>query len=334
MRERWKKIRYRLEWSGCILLTKLVPLLPRMACVRLAHLIGTLAFHFDHHGRAVALANVEAAFGNEFSPAQREAMVRKSYRNFARTMLDLFWAPRLAKGGWQRWLSLENTGLLDTLRERKQGSITMCVHCGNWEWASLAVGFHGTQAQIVSEDFKNARLNAIFAGLRSVSGHQMIEQHNSMLRLFRVARSGRMAGMLADLSLRPSEASVVIEVFGLKTCVTLLHAVLANKAGAVVVPMHGRPQPDGTCIATLYPPLEFPPGASEREIAQACWNFFEPIIREDPGQWLWAYKHWRYLPKDAARPYPFYAFSSRDFDELLKRTGPADEAKRLTKPAT
>ena len=328
MRDRWKKIRFRLERLGCVLLTKLVPLLPRMACVRIAHLVGTLAFHLDGRGRAVALANVEAAFGDKFTPQQRRELVRKSYRNFARTMLDLFWGPRLAKGDWRRWIRLENAGILDTLREA-QGSLLMCVHCGNWEWASLAVGFHGLQTHIVSEDFKNTSLNEVFSRMREVSGHRMIAQQNSVLRLLKVTKRGGMAGMLADLSLRPNEASLVIDIFGLKTCVTFLHAVLVKRAGALVIPVHGRPQTDGSCVVTLYPPLQLAPDATEQEIVQACWDFFEPIIREDPGLWLWPYKHWRYRPTDATRAYPFYAFALPDFDKLLSE---AANAKRLTKP--
>ena len=31
------------------------------------------------------------------------------------------------------------------------------------------------------------------------------------------------------------------------------------------------------------------------------------------------YKHWRYQPINAARPYPFYAHVSRRFEEILLR---------------
>jgi KDO2-lipid IV(A) lauroyltransferase len=57
---------------------------------------------------------------------------------------------------------------------------------------------------------------------------------------------------------------------------------------------------------------------THQQIAQACWNSFEPYVRKNPAPWLWMYKHWRYLPADAARPYPFYANFYRPFEDMLK----------------
>jgi hypothetical protein len=59
-------------------------------------------------------------------------------------------------------------------------------------------------------------------------------------------------------------------------------------------------------------------GSAVQEIAQECWNFFEAIIRADPRRWLWAYKYWRFKPKDATRDYPFYANVSEGFDRLIR----------------
>ena len=44
-----------------------------------------------------------------------------------------------------------------------------------------------------------------------------------------------------------------------------------------------------------------------------------------PELWLWAYKHWRYRPADAKRPYPFYSNVSKKFEKLRHRI--ASEAK-------
>src|SRR5438093_13468864 len=45
-------------------------------------------------------------------------------------------------------------------------------------------------------------------------------------------------------------------------------------------------------------------GRSHQQIAQACWNSFEPYVRKNPAPWLWMYKNWRYKPVKAGRPYP------------------------------
>jgi lauroyl/myristoyl acyltransferase len=317
----WKSFRYRLEELGCRTLVRVIPLLSRTAAVRLADALGELAWRLDRQGRNVALANLACALRDE-TPQRRHEIARGSYRNFARTMIDLFWARNLTRENYRSYIRIEGFEALQRQREQSgKGAVWLGVHHGNFEWGSLACGFYGFANTAVAEDFKNPRLGPIFSELRQVSGHTIIPQEHSMLRLLKAVKRGGATEMLVDLTLHPSQAATVIETFGLKMCVTVLHAVLAQRAGALLVPFETEPLPDGTCRVTAHPPIEFPSDASLQEIAQRCWNFYEPIIRGRPEQWLWPYKHFRYRPKNAALDYPSYANESGKFEKLLASLG-------------
>src|SRR5438067_10826134 len=95
MRVAWKKIRYRLEWLALKSATKFLPLLSRKACYRLALLLGSLRAMLDRRGRRVALSTLRVVFGAEIPSERRAQLVREPYQHVARTMLDLFWSPRL-----------------------------------------------------------------------------------------------------------------------------------------------------------------------------------------------------------------------------------------------
>ena len=312
---RWKNLRYRLERGGLDLLAWFIPRLSRRSCVWLSRLCGEIAWACDRRGRAVAEANLLCALGARFTPRQRRQVTRASYRNFARSMLDLFWAQNLTPANYHEYLHLEG---FEEFRERHArspgGSIVLTVHLGNWEWAGLALGFAGIPSIIVAENFKNPLLTEVFTRLRVVSGNTIIAQEKSMLRLLKTVKRGGATGMLLDLSLHPTEAATIIEAFGLKMCVSLLHAVLAQRAGTLLVPLEAVPLPDGTCRVIAHPPVDYPAGATPQEIAQRCWKVYEPIIRAHPEKWLWPYKHFRYRPRDAERPYPAYANDSSDFE--------------------
>jgi Kdo2-lipid IVA lauroyltransferase/acyltransferase len=317
----WKSFRHRLEEWGCRALAWGLPRLSRRACVRLGNALGALAFVLDRRGRAVAFANLECALGDRCPPSQRAQMARASYRNFVRTMLDLFWAAKLTPSDFHHFMHVEGFDELRARLEReKRGAVFMCVHQGNWEWASLACGFLGFGNVVVAENFKNPRLTAIFSRLRQISGQTIVPQENSILRLLKIAKRGGATGMLIDLNLAPTQAATVIEGFGLKMCVPLLHAVLAQRVGALLVPVETQPRDDGTCRVIAHPAIEHPPDASVVEIAQRCWDAFEPIILARPELWLWAYKHFRYRPRDADRAYPAYANESAKFEKLLRGT--------------
>jgi len=328
---RWKKFRYRMEWLLLAGVAWSIPRLPRRICLELARFLGSLAYQVDRRGREVALANLAVVFGARYGESERRSIARRSYQNFARTMLDLFWSPRLTQENWRNYIEMAGDveGFLRTREsDPTPGGVIMCVHWGNFEWASLGAGFLGSSTMIVTETFKNARLSTLFSEARATSGHTIISQENSMIRLLKVVKRGGLAGMLIDLTFPPGQVSVAIDAFGHKMSVTFLHAVLAQRGGALLIPMHGEPLPDGRVRAVFESPISVPEGATPQQIAQICWDHFEPRIRERPELWMWAYKHWRYRPR-AASPgdYPFYANCSAKFEELLAKQ-PASAGKK------
>ena len=315
MRSIWKKIRYRLEWAGLLLATKLVPLLSRQGCYRLALSAGTLISVLDRHGRRVALSNLEVAFGDRFTAQERERIVRESFQNFARTMIDLLWSPRLTAGNFSDYIDLEN--FEETGRYGPERSIMIaCFHYSNFEWLSLACGFLDLRGTIISQEFKNSLLDPIFKKLREQSGHELIPRQGGIVRLYKVLRRKGRTALLVDLTLHPKMPSVAIDCFGLKTSVTSAHAWLNEQTGAPIIPAHTEPLPNGRYRLVFHPRIEAD-GRSYQQIAQACWDSFEPYVRKNPSPWLWMYKHWRYRPSNADRPYPFYSRPHRRFDKRI-----------------
>ncbi|MEQ1851437.1 MAG: lysophospholipid acyltransferase family protein [Chthoniobacteraceae bacterium] len=315
----WKRLRFRLEAAGCRLLAWWIPRLSRDRCVRLANALGEIGFRLDRRGRTVALANVECALGPDVSPAQRDEIVRASYRNFVRTMLDLFWAPALARPENRHWL--RTTGwehLRDRLDREERGAVLLTLHYGHWEWASLAAPWDRMPSLAVAEQLKNPGVESVFKSLREVSGQTIIPQERSMLRMLREVKRGGTVAFLADLTVAPDQASAVIRTFGLEMCVSVLHGIFALRGNALVVPAVCIPQPDGSALLQAFEPLEIPADATLTTIAQLCWDSYEPLIRANPGLWLWSYKHFRYRPAGSQTAYPFYANEWHAFDELRR----------------
>jgi lauroyl/myristoyl acyltransferase len=312
----WKQYRQLIEYGGIRFLAWFVPLLSRDECMGLSKILGSIAFFFDRRGRAVSLANLEAVFGNEYSPEQRFEIGLASYQNFARTMVDLFWAPRLLDPANHRYLKLEGP---ENLREKRDRcAVVILTHKAGFEWTGHVNGFNGLCGVPLTQAFKNKKVGEIFTYLRQIGGQKIITQEASMLKMLKSVKRGGFVGMLIDLNVMPSQASTIIDAFGMKMCVTILHAVLAQRANALIIPMESEPLADGSTKVILHTALQIPPEASIQEIVQICWNFFEPIIRAKPHLWMWTYKHWRFKPKGTTRQYPFYANESGKFEKLLK----------------
>src|SRR5437764_15388711 len=327
MRSQWKRIRYRLEWLGLLLATKLIPLCSRRVCNHLARTAGALLSFLDRQRFEVAVDNLRVACGDQFSADERRKIARESFQYFARTMVDLLWSPRLTLQNFSRYIEWEN--LEETARGTgpERSIMIACYHYSNFEWLSLACGFLDLKGTIISQEFKNSLLDPIFKKLREQSGHELIPRQGGIVRLYKVLRRKGRTALLADLTLHPKMPSVAIDCFGLKTSVTSAHAWLNQQTGTPIIPAHTEPLANGRYRLVFHPKIETA-GRSHQQIAQACWNSFEPYVRKNPAPWLWMYKHWRYKPAKADGPYPFYA---RPHGRFEKQSSAAD-ANKLVSP--
>jgi KDO2-lipid IV(A) lauroyltransferase len=312
-----KNFRYWLEWVLVVFFARLIPNMPLKFVRGLAIFAGSVVYRFDLKSRAIAIANLEAAFGPQMSLKQRRRIAKRSLQIFAQTFLELFWTSRLNSKNVEHFIRFENPEIFQAILDNGEPIIAVTPHFGNFEWGSALFGFVGYRGTILTQRFKNDRLTAIFARLRSYSGHEVVTQESSILRLLKTLRRGRPIGVLTDLTLKIKDPAAIVEAFGMKTRVTLAHSILHERTQIPIVPFVTLPRPDGGYFMRLLPPLKFAQGTPYRTIAQACWDQFEPIIREQPEQWLWAYKHWRYKPSETDRAYPFYSNRSKKFDVEL-----------------
>jgi lauroyl/myristoyl acyltransferase len=234
-------------------------------------------------------------------------------------MVDLLWSPRLTQENFSRYIEWENLEEIARDTGPERSFITACYHYSNFEWLSLASGFADLKGTIISQEFKNSLLDPIFKKLREQSGHELVPRERGIIRLYKVLRRKGRTALLADLTVPPSLGAVAIDCFGLKTSVTSAHAWLHKQTGAPIIPAHCEPLPDGRYRIIFHPKIERTAEMTHEQIVQACWNSFEPYARKNPAPWLWMYKHWRYRPSNPDRPYPFYANSSRRFEDLLQR---------------
>ena len=287
----------------------------------LGQVLGALAFWCDTRGRSIGLANIALALGHRLTSEEQREAVRKSYQNFATTMLSLFWSTNITTENAHKYLEISGfTEVLEQSAREGRGIVFVCGHQGNWEWASVAFGLCGGQASIVAEDFKNPALTELFVRLRSRGIHRVLGQERSVLRMLKAVLKGQHVALLGDLNLDPGGAAVVIDAFkregaALEMCATRLHSLMTTRGNALLVPAITEPLPNGKVRVLVQPPIEAP-GASDRQLAQLSWDVFERHISQHPELWLWAYKHFRIRPENTGREYPYYATPNVEFEKM------------------
>lgn len=282
-----------------------------------------VAFFVDKRGRNTAIENLKAVMGKSKSNNEIKKIARDSYYYFACSQLDSFWSSNLNKDNYKKIVEIEFEDKEIEKKISEEGAVWVTPHYGNFEWISLVMGFRGVKFLLIAQEFKNQLLDSVFTKNRESSGHTVTGSKGAMLKLFRNLKQGGNVALLNDLCIPPEKTAFPMNQFGFLCCSTLIHAELAKRTGKPLVPALCIPKEDATYKMKFFEPIWVSENDDVSEIAQICWDKFEPYIEENPAPWLWAYKHWRYLPENIdsdlrdKSDYPGYANISKKFNKLL-----------------
>lgn len=314
-----KRLRYRLEYAVVRTGVWIIPKLPGPLVKLLANITGTLAWACDGRGRRNGMENLRTAFGDRYTIPQRRRILQSSYRVFARTFFELFWSPRLQNKNWDRHFFIETEDPAVLAAIKANHCIYICPHVGGFELLGVAKAFGNWGSMTIAQDFKNPRLTPLFQHLRSGGGRQpIIPQEGAMLRILKHLKKGGSAAALVDLTMKPDQGAAIIRSFGMLTSVSYFHCALAQRTGVPIVLFYMVTLPGGRRAIRFFEPVRVEKDDDLHAVAQRCWDSFETMIRAHPQQWLWMYKHWRYLPANTPpESYPEYARRNAAFDTLI-----------------
>jgi len=328
---RWKRFRYRLEGLFLELLAILVPLLNRKILVKLTNAAGWLAFRLMARERRIALTNLDIAFGQNKSLAEKRRITCSAFQTFARSLLGLFWSRRFNQATLDTvaHIDAESLRLVEQARARGKGIIFITLHYGEWELLGLATALLGFPLTIVTEQLRNPHVTRVFERLRGSAGSRIILQRNAVTKLFKALKRGECVALLIDLNALPSRGGIWLDFFGKPVFSYSAAAALALHTGATIVGTIGHPMPDGR-FRIVYGP-EIPAvstGDDEvdlRVISQNCLRYCEEIIRQQPEYWLWFYRRWKFRPTAELGSFPYYSRYIEEVRPQRSQTIPANQ---------
>src|SRR5262245_6321150 len=294
------------EYALALLIVRLFAAMPRRLAYRTAKTLAWFGFHLARRQRRAGLRNLEMAFP-DLSGSAREDILRGSFENLGRLLVELTHLPELHKGNICRFVvhdGLEN--YLEGLR-RGRGVIFMTAHFGAWELSSFAHAVYGYPLRFVVRPIDNPRVERLISMYRTRSGNIPIERRSAARDILKALRRNEAVGILFDQNTTRSEG-VFAEFFGIPAATTPSLALFALRTGAAVVP--------GFLIwdeslrkhrLRLDPPVELiETGDVERDVLENTRRFnaiLESYIRKHPDQWLWIHRRWKTRPEGESSLY-------------------------------
>ncbi len=307
-----RMLRVPFEWLGIGLGLLVFTNLPRRVLLCLCDVVSRVFYRFDTRGKAWAEKNLTIIFGERLTPGRTEKIIRRSYRNMARTVGHAFWTCRNAKARAAAAGEMSPEGV--RFLAANKPAITVSGHIGCWEIMSQLAFLEGHKMMSVAKDIGSSGMTKLLMKARRSIGQEIVPAEGAFRPLMQGLKDGKSLGLLVDQAVSPKKGGVWVRMFGRPVPVSAAPAFFAAKGKAPIVVAWSRPLKDGRwrCeIVNTYP------AETARDIwgmTQNCIRDLERVIRRHPSCWVLNYNQWS---NDKG-------LTPDDLDKLLKQ-----EAKRV-----
>ncbi len=305
-----KQIRYIIEYIPAFILIKVLRLLPFKSVGCLARSIGTIIYFIPSVGR-LTKANVTAAFP-EKTPAECRGIARRSLGNLILGFAEFFWMVDDMKR-IEKYAHMHHADEINYHADRKESILFVTPHFGNWEIAGLLMT-HYTRMRfvVIAKPIGNPFYNKLVNGCRE-TGNKVIYSKGAVREVMKAMKEGYGLGSLIDQNTRVRDGGVFVDFFGLPVPVSRMPATLGKRKGNF--PYFGGVyrDPETGHLHSYMKPLPKPVEEYEtdEEIISDYMKLTEDMIRQYPDQYLWFYKRFQNIPRDASpelqAKYPWYA---------------------------
>jgi KDO2-lipid IV(A) lauroyltransferase len=236
--------------------------------------------------------NLALAMADELpSLKQRQAVIRKAWRNFAQCAVETFTLMHAPKEKVAAAAGIEGEEHLKRALAKGKGVIALSAHLGNFTFIGFrlaAAGYPFTALIKQPRDGRFARLlddYRLRGGIKTVSAKPRREAVRGILKAL------RSRGIVLVVADEFKSGGVPVEFFGIRSPAPRGPATLALRTGAATVPMFMIRDSQDRLTLYIEPEIELiRTGDREEDVAANTVLFtrvLEATIRRHPEQWNW-----------------------------------------------
>jgi KDO2-lipid IV(A) lauroyltransferase len=273
---------------GCI------RLLPEGFVRRASDAASGITYMIDARHRRLALRNLDLAFGDSTTIAEKRRIARGAFRSLFRTVVELISIPRMMKN-FSRHAEVRNAEGIARALHKKRGVLFLISHFGNWEIMAHACVALGHKLASVGRPLKNPLIYREIERLRCFNGAVVLKKKWIAREIIERLKNNWCVALLVDQY--AGRHAPFVPFFGHPVSTTPAAALLAMKTGAVVLPVFDVRERYGYHHICVCDPVDIvATGDREADIRENCARFncvIEDWVRRYPDQWLWMHRRWR-----------------------------------------
>lgn len=224
-------------------------------------------------------------------------LARGMFSSYGRYWAEVFWIRPRRKAEFVATARVEGLDNIQAAKATGRGIVLALPHLGNWEAAGAKAEDVGIPVLAVAESLPNPMITDWFIDVRNQMGIDVVltgRGHRVTPALVERLEAGGTVALLADRDL--SGRGIEVEFFGERTTIPAGPVTLADRTGAVLLPVGCYFSPGPGHRFVVHPPLELPrEGSTEERVAsgaQRLAGVLEDIIRKAPEQWHMFQPNW------------------------------------------
>jgi KDO2-lipid IV(A) lauroyltransferase len=261
----------------------------------LSDFICFLLYRVFGYRKAVVRSNLKHAFP-ELKEKERRVIEKKFYRHLCDLLLEIIKSMGMSKDQMLKRFKVKNIEVLTQFEKQNRSAFLLCGHYASWEWM-MSLGYHMNQLGYgIYRPIKNPYFDNLIKEIRSRHDAFMIPQKTSAetIRQKENKNERGVYGFASDQSPRPTPKSYWRPFMGINIPVYTGAERLARELNIPLV--FGKIKR----VKRGYYELEFklitdqPMTTAVNEITDIYTEWLEEQIKEDPTQYFWTHKRFKY----------------------------------------
>lgn len=282
------------------ILLKLLSFIPFSFVPTLGKLIGKVMIKLDWERFNVTIDNIVEAYP-EFTREQVVTLAQRSYTSLGITTFELLQSVNITNQQIESKVDYTNYHLVQEGINKGRGIVFISGHIGNWEWMTFVAGSKiPVPITAVAKTQKASFVNDSIAKFRGRTGNKVVDMNSAARAIFRELNSNNAVAIMIDQAADPAK-DVFVEFFNRPAVTYEAPAMLALRTGATIILCVCLRNDDYTYTVHLenieYDDLPDTP-IGRALLTQRYTSRLEHYIRQQPDQWSWQHKRWKYNPLD------------------------------------
>lgn len=291
------KISHGIEYAAIRLTAALLRSLSETTALGVGDRLGRAANALWRSRHRVIMRNLEIAFGDDLSAAERDRLSGAIFGNLGKMLAEVSRFPRLDKDRILGMVDSEGEETFQEALDHGKGAILTGSHFGNWELMGAYINALGFPVDFLVRRQHNPYVDDYLTYLRRCLKVRVIHSESGMMEVMRALKTNRQVAIVSDQ--HAGSQGIVVRFFGRLVSVPRAPATLAVRTGAPIITGCILRNPDDThhCVFQRpeYPNPDADPDAEILRLTKLFTGRIEQTIRQRPDHWLWTHRRFKSL---------------------------------------